>query len=56
MVTAGEMADGLGLAETTPGPLIMVTQYVGSIPQAALLHESLQSGACGVFWAATSGS
>lgn len=23
------MADGLGLAETTPGPLIMVTQYVG---------------------------
>lgn len=26
---AGEMADGLGLAETTPGPLIMVTQYVG---------------------------
>lgn len=28
-LTAGEMADGLGLAETTPGPLIMVTQYVG---------------------------
>ncbi len=27
----GEMADGLGLAETTPGPLIMVTQYVGFI-------------------------
>lgn len=26
---AREMADGLGLAETTPGPLIMVTQYVG---------------------------
>lgn len=25
----GEMADGLGLAETTPGPLIMVTQFVG---------------------------
>jgi chromate transporter len=24
-----EMADGLGLAETTPGPLIMVTQFVG---------------------------
>ena len=24
-----EMADGLGLAETTPGPLILVTQYVG---------------------------
>jgi chromate transporter len=25
----GEMVDGLGLAETTPGPLIMVTQFVG---------------------------
>jgi chromate transporter len=28
-LNAGEMADGLGLAETTPGPLIMVTQFVG---------------------------
>ncbi len=28
-VTAGEMLDGLGLAESTPGPLIMVTQFVG---------------------------
>lgn len=26
---AGEMLDGLGLAETTPGPLIMVLQFVG---------------------------
>jgi chromate transporter len=25
----GEMLDGLGLAESTPGPLIMVTQFVG---------------------------
>jgi len=25
----GEMLDGLGLAETTPGPLIMVAQFVG---------------------------
>ncbi len=25
----GEMLDGLGLAETTPGPLIMVLQFVG---------------------------
>ncbi|HUP15913.1 MAG TPA: chromate transporter [Acidimicrobiia bacterium] len=25
----GEMVDGLGLAETTPGPLIQVTQFVG---------------------------
>lgn len=28
-LSAGEMADGLGLAETTPGPLILVTQHVG---------------------------
>ncbi len=28
-LTAGEMMDGLGLAETTPGPLILVTQFVG---------------------------
>lgn len=26
---AGEMLDGLGLAETTPGPLILVTEFVG---------------------------
>lgn len=28
-VTPGEMLDGLALAETTPGPLIMVVQFVG---------------------------
>ena len=28
-LTPTEMLDGLGLAETTPGPLIMVTQFVG---------------------------
>jgi chromate transporter len=28
-MTAKEMVDGLGLAETTPGPLILVTQFVG---------------------------
>jgi chromate transporter len=28
-LSAGEMADGLGLAESTPGPLIMVTQFIG---------------------------
>jgi len=27
----GEMADGLGLAETTPGPLILVAQFVGTL-------------------------
>jgi len=28
-LTADQMVQGLGLAESTPGPLIMVTQYVG---------------------------
>ncbi len=28
-VTPGEMLDGLGMAETTPGPLIQVVQFVG---------------------------
>ena len=30
-MSASEMVDGLGLAETTPGPLILVTQFVGFI-------------------------
>jgi chromate transporter len=28
-LTSAQMIDGLGLAETTPGPLILVTQFVG---------------------------
>src|SRR5438477_11722563 len=32
----GEMLDGLGMAETTPGPLIIVTQFVGFL--GALRH------------------
>ncbi len=28
-LTTGEMMDALGLAETTPGPLILVTEFVG---------------------------
>ena len=35
-LTAGEMVDGLALAETTPGPLIMVVQYVAFL--AAFRH------------------
>jgi len=35
-LTPPEMLDGLGLAESTPGPLIMVTQYVGFL--AAFRH------------------
>jgi chromate transporter len=30
-LTAAEMVRGLGLAESTPGPLIMVTEYVGFV-------------------------
>ncbi|MGE4014187.1 MAG: chromate transporter, partial [Alphaproteobacteria bacterium] len=30
-LAAGEMLDGLGLAETTPGPLILVLQFVGFV-------------------------
>src|SRR5512134_3762684 len=30
-LTAGEMLDALGLAETTPGPLILVTEFVGTL-------------------------
>lgn len=28
-LSAGQVLDGLGLAETTPGPLILVTQFIG---------------------------
>jgi chromate transporter len=30
-LSPGQMMDGLGLAETTPGPLIMVLQFVGFV-------------------------
>jgi len=30
-LTTGQMMDALGLAETTPGPLILVTQFVGVV-------------------------
>lgn len=44
-ITAGQMIDALGLAETTPGPLILVTQFV------AMLSGLLQGG-FGLFLAA----
>ena len=44
----GEMLDGLALAETTPGPLILVTQFVGFLaalreagPEAGLFEATL---------------
>tara|TARA_R100000322_G_scaffold150468_4_gene107583 strand:- start:688 stop:1374 length:687 start_codon:yes stop_codon:yes gene_type:complete len=51
----GEMLEGLGLAETTPGPLILVTQFVGFLAayreagiEPSLLYASL--GACLTLW------
>lgn len=41
----GEMLDGLGLAETTPGPLILVTQFVGFL--AAFREGGLGAGIAG---------
>lgn len=45
----GEMLDGLGLAETTPGPLILVTQFVGFLAayREAGLEPSLWMGSLG---------
>ncbi|HEY8127939.1 MAG TPA: chromate transporter, partial [Hyphomicrobium sp.] len=54
-LTPGEMLDGLGLAETTPGPLILVTEFVGFLAAArhggepALLFGVL--GAIVTLWA-----
>lgn len=44
-LTAGEMMDGLGLAETTPGPLILVTEFVGFI--AAFREGGMVAGLTG---------
>ncbi|GMV41878.1 MAG: hypothetical protein AMXMBFR64_35940 [Myxococcales bacterium] len=51
----GEMLDGLGLAETTPGPLIMVVQFVGFLGawrHPGLLPPGLAGviGACVTVW------
>ncbi|MDX1633732.1 MAG: chromate efflux transporter [Marinobacter sp.] len=46
----GEMLDGLGLAETTPGPLILVTQFVG------FLAAFREAGAGGSLLLATLGA
>jgi len=49
-LTAPQMLDGLGLAETTPGPLIMVVQFVG------FLGGWTQSGALSPLAMATLGA
>jgi len=46
-LTAGEMMDGLGLAETTPGPLILVTEFVGFLAaakQGGLAYGAIAAG------------
>jgi chromate transporter len=45
----GEMLDGLGLAETTPGPLILVTQFVGFLGamRHAEMDQALLAGTLG---------
>ncbi len=45
-LTAPEMMDGLGLAETTPGPLILVGQFVGFLA-ASKAHGSVAAGFAG---------
>lgn len=50
-LSAGEMLDGLGLAETTPGPLILVTEFVGFL--AAARAEGGASVLAGIAGAAT---
>jgi len=49
-LTSLQMMDGLGLAETTPGPLIMVVQFVG------FLAGWNQSAPLGQFFGAVTGS
>ncbi|HVZ54717.1 MAG TPA: chromate efflux transporter [Pseudolabrys sp.] len=48
-LSAPEMVDGLGLAETTPGPLILVTQFVGFLGafRAAAPFSPLAAGLIG---------
>lgn len=50
-LSTGQMMDGLGLAETTPGPLILVTEFVGF--QAGFAEQGLGmavAAACVTLW------
>ncbi len=47
-LSAGEMLDGLRMAETTPGPLILVLQFVGFLAG----HDA----AAGGFWGGAAGA
>jgi len=50
-LSPGQMVTGLGLAESTPGPLIMVTQFVGFLA-AYRLHGDLSPVAAGILGSA----
>jgi len=50
-LSPGEMLDGLGLAETTPGPLILVLEFVGFLG-AYRSPGSLDAALAGAFGAA----
>jgi chromate transporter len=49
-LTLPQMMDGLGLAETTPGPLILVTEFVGYIAAAKLGIWMGLAGAAITLW------
>ncbi len=50
-LTAAQMLDGLGLAETTPGPLVLVFQFVGGIAGAGFgITGGLWLGMAMVLW------
>lgn len=48
-LSAGEMVDGLGLAETTLGPLILVTEFVGFL-------AAFRAGGEGALWLGVAGA
>ncbi len=50
-LTATQMIDGLGLAETTPGPLILVTEFVGFLAASKAGFWSGVAGAMVALWA-----
>jgi chromate transporter len=53
-LTATEMLDGLGLAETTPGPLILVVEFVGALAAFRAMDPPLAgllAGAAVALWA-----
>lgn len=47
-VTPGAMLDGLGLAETTPGPLILVTEFIGFLAAHGWQGGQSQGGSLGL--------